>query len=405
MKLTELLTLTAQTATSHKEVKKESFGLTTYRLDVDTETSLTPPEWLAEVGVLLKIDEEGQIDENVLDVAISYKMANIKVLMEVPYQPEALDEDYLITSIATNMQIPLVFLPPKDAQSEVDFKNYLKQVRAVASVLLKKPNLDQMVMPVTNFMEYLFVELLGQGATFEVKDQYVTESFIQTMRPDRVDELKAAIREEIYTHFGSKEAFEGIAKKTMTAFYNEVETIAIEGKVKLETLKAVKEHLGTFQETLGTLATQIVIKLESASLIPPELKEMNYIDWLFDELTHTQILEHLGWTQKQAPYLNESFLKEIKTSKDAEIKQFIQTHLHAHFGSEEQFKKVEQRAKENLMNRIESQIKISQASAELNPVKKSEAENTSEVLEVVQVEFNERFPRILEEIKTHSLTV
>lgn len=224
MKLTELLALTEETRQNHPEVSFGVHGISVYGVDVDNADDLTPPDWLKEVGIVLKIDDQGEIDENVLDVAISYRLSKVKVLIEIPFREESLDEDYLLASIATNMQVALSFLPPEDG-SEESFQIYLEQIRRVCRAFFKRQNLDQMVMPVTNYLQYLFINLLRPNYDFKVKDPYVIAMYADILGEERTDILKEVIREEVYDVYGGKEGFEEVAAGLMLGIFDETEKI------------------------------------------------------------------------------------------------------------------------------------------------------------------------------------
>ena len=230
MKLSELLQLNQETASAHPLAAQGVFGLSFYGVEVDDASDLTPPEWLKEIGILLKVDEDGQLNEDVLDVAISYRLSKVKVLMEVPFEiAKQVNEEHLISSVATNMQVALSFLPPEE-DSEEAFQAYVGVLRQTTKAFLGKPNVDQMVMPITNYLEYLFVNLLAPDRPFQVKDVYVKSAFVEQMTPERVDALKEEIRAEVYAHFGGKEGFENVGKGLMSSFYKE--TVAIAGNIK-----------------------------------------------------------------------------------------------------------------------------------------------------------------------------
>jgi hypothetical protein len=243
MKLSELLSLTPEQAESHTSVARGVFGLSVYSVDVDTADDLTPPTWLKEIGVVLKINDQGEVDENVLDVAISYRLAKIKVMIEVPFMKDGPNEDYLIASIATNMQVALSFLPPEE-DTEDAFQGYLEQTRRVCQAFFKRPNLDQMVMPITNYLEYLFVHLLVPDRPFQVKDPYVLGAYATVLGDEKVDRLKDVIREETYLHFGGEEGFEVAAKALMSGIYGEAVKITDQARERLEQNRAAQQQAG-----------------------------------------------------------------------------------------------------------------------------------------------------------------
>jgi hypothetical protein len=258
MKLSELLTLTEDTAATHKDVAHGVFGLSAYSVDVDSTADLMPPGWLKEIGLVLKIDDQGQIDEDMLDVAISYRLAKVKVMVEVPYREDQVDEDHLMMALATNMQVVLSFLPPEDTGA-ASFNGYLEQTRRVCQAFFKRQNLDQMVMPVTNYLEYLFVNLMAPNRPFQVKDPYVLAAYADVLGSERTDALKVVIREEAYAHFGGQENFERVAKGLMRGVYDEAVVITANAKTMLEKNRD-EQSAKNAAEKLSIKKAQAVVK-------------------------------------------------------------------------------------------------------------------------------------------------
>jgi hypothetical protein len=241
MKLTELLALNETTAAQHPQISRGVYGISAYSVDVDSAEDITPPSWLKEIGLLLKVNDAGEISEDVLDVAISYRLAKTKVMAEIPFdENNSIDEDYLMISLAINMQVGLSFLPPED-DTEESFLIYLDRMRKVCKAFFKRPNMDQTVMPVTNYIEYLFVNLLHPDRPFQVSDPYIISSYANVLREDRVDRLKEVIREETYSNFGGKDGFENMAKALMGKIYHETVAITSDAHKTLTEMRAARE--------------------------------------------------------------------------------------------------------------------------------------------------------------------
>ena len=62
---------------------KEVYSIELDADSVKTEYS-TPPQALETVGFIFKVDSDGMIEENLLDIIISYKLTNLSVIVEVP---------------------------------------------------------------------------------------------------------------------------------------------------------------------------------------------------------------------------------------------------------------------------------------------------------------------------------
>lgn len=200
-------------------------------LVIDTSDEINPPKGLKEAGVLLQINDGGEVDENILDVIISYKIAGVSVFMEIPFalsQNEGFKKmgmPYLLT-MASNIGVGIVFLPPQtDPLMEVadeNWQHYLKLSEDLSEVYFTKENFDQMLLPVTSYLEYLYVEvILGSEKmrAFQPKDEYIQEKF-NYIHPTLNHWFKDKLREKIYLIFEGRENFEENAKGLMEANYN-----------------------------------------------------------------------------------------------------------------------------------------------------------------------------------------
>ena len=70
-----------------------------YGVEVDVE-SFTPPAGLEEISLIYKADA-GDIDETLMDVIISYGLAGVEVILEIPAEQSDIDAKYLV-SVAAN---------------------------------------------------------------------------------------------------------------------------------------------------------------------------------------------------------------------------------------------------------------------------------------------------------------
>ena len=172
---------------------------------VDVE-SFTPPEGLKFIG-LSYIDKGGDIDEILMDVIISYGLSGVEVVLEIPPQTAGIDARYMM-SVAANAGFSVALLPPpagSDAALKAVFEEKLDHF---AEAYFQQANFAKAVVPVGNFLEYLFVELMKPGAPFVPRDPYILEQYVNVMDSSYVDEMKAFLRQKFYDITGGKEEFE-----------------------------------------------------------------------------------------------------------------------------------------------------------------------------------------------------
>lgn len=177
--------------------------LAVYGVVVD-EPSFVPPEGLQEIGLRLPLDSEG-IDE--IDVAISYSMAGVKTILEVPADKKDVDVAYMV-STAANIGVSLAVLPP---QEEAGFEAWVDRICDFAVAYLKSGIYTKQLLPVTSYLEYMFVEVFADTKDYAPKDPYVIECFVKPLSVERSDAMKARLRAVIHEHFGGEERFKAFA--------------------------------------------------------------------------------------------------------------------------------------------------------------------------------------------------
>lgn len=192
-----------------------------YQTEVNDESSAvefsSPPPSLKEIGFLLKIDEDGMMNEVLMDIVIGYRLSNVDILIEVPSEliiSGVLDVKYLF-NLAQNVDFAISLLPPKDSN-----EGYSSVISKVVDELLVRPNFDKFIYPVSNFLEYLMLEqVLGSEALadFRPEQKYIIENYSSNMSKEDSDSFKSLIREKLYDFYGSKEDFDLVAKTMLEA--------------------------------------------------------------------------------------------------------------------------------------------------------------------------------------------
>lgn len=215
----------------------ESKAETAYGVEINEESSKTeysqPPVGLRSIGFVFKADEDGMMDEKLLDLVISYKLTNMEVVIEIP--PQIFRQNNVtaknLIQLANNVDFSIALLPPKHPLSDglTSFDDYLSIVESFNSEMVQKQNFDKFVAPISNFLEYLMLEtLLGSDnpavSGFKPKDEYVLNNFVKHLNESESDAFKSSIRDAMYSHYGSKEAFEAIAREIFGRIYEKAES-------------------------------------------------------------------------------------------------------------------------------------------------------------------------------------
>ncbi len=192
----------------------------------------TPLIQIEEIGFILKINETGMLDENLMDVVINYQLANVSILMEVPSQlisKGLLDVKYLL-QLANNLSFSIILLPPnnKIVNNELSFEEYKNVVIKVLDQMLNTPNFDKFVYPASVFFEYLMLEqVLEKDIINSVmsENDYVKNNLSNNLSVDEKEDLKEVIRQKLYHFYGGEKEFNLIAKTMMEEVYEKMKKI------------------------------------------------------------------------------------------------------------------------------------------------------------------------------------
>ncbi len=203
------------------ELSDEQRGAEYYRVAVDGE-SFTPPVGLKEIGFLLKLEDD-DIDEELIDVVISYGLAGVSVILEVPHDVGPVDAKYLM-SVSANAGFSISLLPPSgDADTAEARAEYQARLVEFVEAYLNHRNFAHFVYPVTSYLEYLFIERMRPGVAFEPTDPYILATFHEPVPVEFADQFKAAMREKIHAHFGGEAGFAAFAKAMIYRIYKQTE--------------------------------------------------------------------------------------------------------------------------------------------------------------------------------------
>ncbi len=203
-----------------------------YSVTIDDESTKveysTPPQHLEEIGFILDIDQsDGTMSERMMDVIINYRLTNLSVIVEVPSHllfNKTCSIKYLL-QIANNIDFAVALLPPGHECVPADFTNqqYKEVIVEAVRELLTKQNFDKTVFPISNYFEYLMLEvIMGEEKliNFKAKDKFIHESFIAKMSKEEIHDFKNSIRQELHAHYGGQEEFNKMAKVMIASILN-----------------------------------------------------------------------------------------------------------------------------------------------------------------------------------------
>jgi hypothetical protein len=209
------------------EIIKTAFGVI---VDEDFE-DFDPPPGYSEIGIITEFKDDGDIRDNIIDVAIGYGNSPkpVAVLFEVPLEAQY-DATYLISTVEA-VKASLTLLPPEEITDE-NFELYCQRLEEMTRLWTSpsKLNFATSIYPITSYFMHMIVEILNPelGNTFVPDDPYILERFHNHIPQDKADAMKARIRAEVLKSFTNLDG-EVVFKETMIALcrkeLNNVEVI------------------------------------------------------------------------------------------------------------------------------------------------------------------------------------
>ena len=187
---------------------------------VDCE-SFSPPENLVKIGLRLIIDEDGVINDDLIDTIISYTLANVRVMLEVPFEIDISDPSYFL-SLASNAGFDLSILPPNDV-SDQTLESYTKRLEAFTNSFLKQKNFSGEVLPITSYFQYMYLEQVIDVSDFVASDNYIVSTFVDNFSEEQSDYFKSKIRKIIIDHFEGEENFKNFSKAIVHKLFTTIE--------------------------------------------------------------------------------------------------------------------------------------------------------------------------------------
>jgi hypothetical protein len=191
-----------------------------FDIEVDGDDLIVPFD-LREAGLLAKT-ENGELTENVLDTAINMILNGVEVLIEFPSDVDCGEAVHLVSTAAA-IKASLSFLPPENNTDE-QFEEWCQRIERLTEAYLRQPNMTQFVLPVSSYIEYMFINVLAPKTAkkFKPTDEYIIRRFHSAMTVARANAMKARVRKIVYAHFGGREKFKEFTKEMFSSIYETV---------------------------------------------------------------------------------------------------------------------------------------------------------------------------------------
>ncbi len=184
-------------------------------IEVDEE-SFSPPQGVETIGLLWQGSEEDLVSELLIDTIISYNLAGVEVVLEIPHDAKVRHEDIL--KLAGNAGFSVAAIPPP---AEDGLQAWYEQCQEFAKALLHVPNFSGHLMPATGYISYLIAEKFAGKTALTPSDPYTRERFFDAIPEEWSDASKDAMREAFRDILGGEEGLTQYLAAILTAMRNE----------------------------------------------------------------------------------------------------------------------------------------------------------------------------------------
>ena len=184
-----------------------------YGIEVDNFFS-NPIKHADRVSFVAALDDPSSLSFDLMDALIQYHQAKIETLLEVPFDFSLPAETILV--IANSVNCGVVISPPGEKTAE-NWATWKKQVLAYAQAMFKVPNFSKEILPVTGYVQYMAMQIMGYTPEGLTDDAMMYEYFEKDMDTPTMDALKSELHQVVLDGHGGKEGFETVVQSTLSA--------------------------------------------------------------------------------------------------------------------------------------------------------------------------------------------
>lgn len=253
-----------------------------YGIEVDNFFS-NPIKGADRVSFVAALDDPSSLSFDLMDTLIQYHQAKIETLLEVPFDFTLAPATVLV--IANSINCGVVIAPPREKTPE-NWATWKHQVLSYANAMFGVPNFSKEILPVTSYVQYMAMQVMGYTPEGLTDDAMMHEYFEKDMDESTMDALKAELHQVVLDGHGGQEGFETVVQSTLSAMNDAVveegrnflasltECLKSENEERIKMLLSdLLSHYAQQEmpEALVNEVTQILLKSKDAAVIEADL--------------------------------------------------------------------------------------------------------------------------------------
>lgn len=173
-------------------------------IEVDTY-SPRPADGLKYAGIVIKVNNQGEIDLDTMDVMLSYINHGIVVLMEIPFRTNVKANE--IFPVARSLGVDISLIPPLASCADSEFEEYCDALEEYTGRWMTDKENKSQLYPASGFWSYLIGDAMGVERTTITDDPYFHDNFVEPVSEKNMDYLKDRLRDYVESYFGGRDGF------------------------------------------------------------------------------------------------------------------------------------------------------------------------------------------------------
>jgi len=189
-----------------------------------------PLKGIKSIGFIAKV-EGGQFDFDLMDTMIQYRQIHCPIFLEVPFDFEMTARDVLI--VAHSVESHVIVTPPSSGNAD-DWARWSSYVEEFLAALLELPQYGQELLPVTSYIQYMSMSVMGYQPATLTDNSMMHEYFEKDMDVATMDILKERMQATILGYYGGKEEFEVMVHSTLSALHDNLKNMGEEALTRIQ---------------------------------------------------------------------------------------------------------------------------------------------------------------------------
>lgn len=199
-------------------------------INLDTDPGLIQPPQVEGNTVVIRLvaDKQDIVTADIIDVALSYSIAGIDVILEIPFIDRARFNNQQLASLVCNGGWSLSLLPPSSSIDSVGMEEYSAHIIVWYQIWRSKTmsNFEKTIYPITPYLEYLATNYLIEKNKEGLDSKSKKELELLSQNPNDTYLVEFIDNMQIRYVDGFKQQLESFIKESDQDFYRDIDLLS-----------------------------------------------------------------------------------------------------------------------------------------------------------------------------------